>query len=269
MGKELATKEGFVALSHGEAELREVYSENLGNESISAFDLERVTVPSGGGTQWTIQDIEEGERSVKKIEGIIIYWRNVRVYYETKFSDGRDKPSCVSEDGVHGTGDPGGVCTECPYAQWESDEGGGQKCQQKKMLFVLPKDSMLPIVVSIPPTSIRAVKSYFLRLTAKMVPYWAVVTKLELSKTQNKRGTDYSVIVPSLSSRLSEEEAAKARAIQAALKPALQAVRAEANGNDAGEEFEHEHGHEEGDTRAREEEQFHESSTYGADRSPF
>ena len=268
MSKELATKGGFVALSHGEAELREVYSENLGNESISAFDLERVTVPSGGGTQWTIQDIEEGERSVKKIEGIIIYWRNVRVYYETKFSGGNERPDCVSDDGVRGVGDPGGVCTECPYAQWGSDESGGQKCQQKKMLFVLQRDSMLPLVISVPPTSIKAIKGYFLRLTAKMVPYWAVVTKLELAKTKNEAGISYSVVVPSLGSRLSEEEAAKARAIQAALRPALQAVRAESNGH-SGEEFEHNAEHETGEDEARADDRFHESASYGVDRSPF
>ena len=71
--KEVAKKETaispFVIFNTEIAAIREAMVTNVGDEGITAGDFERIKVPAGGGTAWTLQGLD-GEELVKELSGI-------------------------------------------------------------------------------------------------------------------------------------------------------------------------------------------------------
>lgn len=218
----------YAVLKHDPAEIREVIEANIGNEGVTDFDLQRVTVPAGGALHWSIERLD-GEDSVKTIVGVIIAARTVRAFWSRPLeeSGGGTPPDCTSSDGLVGEGTPGGDCRECPYAQWGSDPKGGrgQACKQMRPLFLLEPESLLPIVVVVPPTSLKALRSYMLTLASSALPYYKVVTELGLARERNADGIEYARIVPKLAERLTSEQAAQMKAYAAALQPAVDSYK--------------------------------------------
>src|SRR5690606_10620160 len=171
----------------------------------------------------------EGSENVKAIEGVVVLWKSPRAYWkeDLESTGGGTPPDCASDDGLFGIGDPGGECAKCPFARFGSDSksGRGQACKQFRLLFMVRPTDLLPLVVACPPTSIRPVKRYFLRLASQAVPFYGVITRLELTKTKNKDGISYSEVVPSVAKVLSKEERAKMKAYSEQLRPALERVQ--------------------------------------------
>lgn len=224
---QLVKAEEYAVTAMNPQELQAVIRENVGGGGITEFDLDRVHVPAGGATTWTIPSLE-GEEESKEITGVIVYWREPRAYWAQSFDEtgGGTPPDCYSPDGVHGYGSPGGLCAKCPFAQFGSAEKGrGQACKQMRLLFVLRKGSMLPLVVVAPPTSIKPLKTYFLRLAAQGRPYWSVVTRLTLQRTKNQDGIPYAQIVPQLAGVLDEQATAWMKQYSEALRPVLESVQ--------------------------------------------
>lgn len=120
-----------------------------------------------------------------------------------------------------GVGNPGGKCSKCPLAQFGS-AGRGQACAEKRILFLLLPDRVLPVAVQIPPTSVRAVKKYRLRMTTFGLPWWAVVTGMRLESKRNNDGQEYSVVALETLARLTPTEQAKIEEYQAGIVPALE-----------------------------------------------
>lgn len=193
-------------------EIAEALHENLGGRPIGPRDLEQITVPAGGGISWTVQTLD-GPDSIKAIEGVIVARRDQRTYWRDNFEGGGGTPpDCFSLDMEHGEGTPGGLCAECPFAKFGSARGGegsGQACAQKMLLLTITKDELLPKVIVVPPSSLKAMRQYFMRLTSNALPYHAVVTKFGLRQTKSGGGITYSEIVPELGGRLTAEERAK------------------------------------------------------------
>jgi hypothetical protein len=77
---------------------------------------------------------------------------------------------------------------------------------------MLRENDMLPIMISFPPTSIKPLANYFLRLTQAGLYYWDVVTTLSLEKTKSQGGIDYAIIKPAVLQRLTAEVAEKFKA---------------------------------------------------------
>ncbi len=192
-------------------ELREIMAENMG-EDVSPFDLEQVGIPTGGGLKFTIPTLT-GEDSVADVTGIITHWQNCRAYWPGAFA-GDTPPICASEDGVIGVGTPGGRCAECPFAQFGSDpdESGGQACKQMRRLYIARPDHMLPLVLTLPPTSIGPCRKYMMLLTSAKVPYWGVVTKITLTQAKNKGGISYAKTVFAAAAELPAAVAEQSRA---------------------------------------------------------
>lgn len=205
----------YTALAQPIGATIEALRANLGSGGITQFDLSRVKVPTGGGTTWEVPELE-GSTPSKAIEGIIVGWRDVRAYWEHSFS-GAQPPDCSSQDAVTGIGNPGGSCNVCPMAEFGSkvgDDGkprAGQACKLMRLLFILRKDDLLPLVLTAPPTSIPIIKRYFLQLASRGLPYWSVGTKFGLEKTRSGDGIEFSRIMPAIGARLTPEEDAKAR----------------------------------------------------------
>lgn len=215
--------------SAGSADITNVMRDNLGEGGVTAFDLDRVKVPSGGGVAWEIPSLT-GEAEVgRTFDGIIVHWREPRSYWAVSLdeSGGGSPPDCSSTDGKTGVGDPGGNCATCRLSQFGSGPkgGGGQACKQMRLMFVLREDALLPIALFAPPTSLGPLRKYFLRLASQGKRYSDVVTRFALSKATSATGIEYAVIDPSVSEVLSAGEIAAVRSYSAGMAAAFDAVQ--------------------------------------------
>jgi len=191
----------FAIMAHSVEDLGAMITANVGTGQLGPGDLDRIKVPAGGGTTWEVPSID-GDRSTRNLDGIIAAWREPRAYWEHSIDDtgGGEPPDCSSQDGITGIGTPGGSCADCPYAKFGSakDKKGnpadGQACKQMRMMAIILKDDLLPMLLVAPPTSLRNLRQYFLRLVSAAVPFYGVVTRFTLVKAKNKAGTEYSQI---------------------------------------------------------------------------
>lgn len=218
----LAKKEevGFLILENPGAAIEALRS-NLEGEALSPMDLDRVVIPAGGGTTWAVPTLD-GEDVTQTIVGVIVGVQNCRAYWAQDFGGAGTPPDCVSEDNAVGVGNPGGRCQVCPFAEFGSDSRGkGQACKQIKRLFLLRPESMLPLVVTLPPTSIRPATRYLLRLAGGGLKYQAVVTKITLEKDKNTDGIAYSKAVFALAGKLDPAQASAMEDYTRSLGPLL------------------------------------------------
>jgi len=219
----------FAILKAGIAGLNQSLAENIGAEGLSPFELDRVRIPAGGTKAWVIPGVDQDE-VVGSFTGVIIYHKLGRVYWEKGLDEGggNTPPDCSSDDSITGIGTPGGSCNKCPFAEFgSSKKGKGQACKQLKLLFVMRENGMLPICVSLPPTSLRKAKQYMLRLASRSLPYYAVLTKFDLEEASNGEGIKYSRAVLTTASMLEPAQVEQFKRISMELRPYLQAVRVE------------------------------------------
>lgn len=227
--KALVPMAEYTALTIRGDELRQVLADNLGPRGIRPLDLDRVRVPAGGGLTWLVPSLS-GDEEAKAIEGIVIYWKEPRAYWQTGLDQGGGgtPPDCSSDDGIIGVGTPGGYCASCPSAEWGSSPKGarGQACKQMRFIFLIRPDDMLPLLLVAPPTSIKAISKYFLRLVGKGYPHYGVVSRFTLERAQNATGIAYSRITASLMPNgiLDEPTRAAVKAYADAIIPALRFV---------------------------------------------
>ena len=69
---------------------------------------------------------------------------------------------------------------------------------------------MLPEVVSLPPTSLKAVRQFFLKLTTQGIQYHQLIIRIDLEKAQNAQGKPYGKAAMKFVRKLSPDEAARA-----------------------------------------------------------
>lgn len=217
----------FLALRMSRDEVSDLVKANLGGATVDASLLDRVKMPSGGTTVWEVPTMD-GEEHVKVLEGVIIRWGTVRVYWKDKYGEGEAgaPPNCTSQNGVVGVvgEEPGeslgGECAACPLNEFGSGHNGRSKaCTEMRQIFLLPEDSIIPIVINATPGSLRPLSQYFMRLLRAGVKSTAVVSKLALEKDTNKDGQGFSKILPSSGSRLDPEAAARIEALAYELEP--------------------------------------------------
>lgn len=213
----------FVALNMENAELQEILADNLGGEQINEFDLPIVKMPSGGGAFWEVPSLG-GVAAENHIEGVVVAFKRTRSYWKNSEPDG-SPPDCVSNDTITGVGDPGGECATCPFAQFGSDKDErGQACTEREVWFVLQKDAYLPIVVTLPPTSLAAARKYRVQLSTNGISISHVVTRLGLTTEANPTGQSYSKAVVSLGALLDPEDRVKSRAYAESMRETFNTV---------------------------------------------
>jgi hypothetical protein len=203
------------ALTVSEEEARavqEAYADNIASGSITEFDLPRVKAMNGEAL-WKIPTLE-GHETAPSIEGVVVFARDTRAYYPGKEIKNQP-PDCSSMDGVTGTprsGIPlGGECAKCPMSQWESaPDSGAQACKAAKQLFMVRGTSMFPEVVSLPPTSLKAIKQFFVRLTTQGIKYYHCIVRIDLVEAKNAAQQVYGKASMKFLRRLSPEETARA-----------------------------------------------------------
>jgi hypothetical protein len=219
----------WVALNRPIHEVEEILADNIGDESLSEFDLPRVKVPSGGGKIWEVPTLQ-GTKGVEVLEGIVVAFKLTRAYWDRDAASGTP-PQCRSNNAVIGIGDPGGECKTCPHAQYgtafndKGEPAPGQACNAREIWFLMRPDSFLPMALALPATSLKAAKSYRVgTLGAAGMRMSSVVTSIRLEQSKSGGGDTYSKIMPTVGEVLSADEAQRAAAYAAKFKPLFDAA---------------------------------------------
>lgn len=184
-------------------------SANLGDDGLRFSDLKRAKNPSGGSISFQITT-SSGDEEVKEIIGCIIQHNFTRSYFEDpdNVAEGA-QPDCFSQDAKWGTGKPGGDCDTCPFAQFESAlKGKGQACKKRHVLYVLQPGSLLPMIVTASPSSLKNVRNYLTALLSEGIFPHDIVTQFSLEKATNEKGTLFAKLVLTNQGKIEGEEAA-------------------------------------------------------------
>lgn len=193
---------------------------------LTAFDLERIVTPAGGGAFWEMQDGEGGKKAVKEIVGVLVAQRDSRTFWFNSIEDGGGgtPPDCFSDDGIRGTGaveqamvegqglvpinSGRRLCDQCDFSKFGSDEAGrGQACKQSKLLFFLVKDRLLPLLIAVPPTSLAAWRKFVLGQISLGKRPSQLEIGLSLEEDKNQKGIKFSRVKPRIIRTLGQEEA--------------------------------------------------------------
>ena len=192
---------------------------------IAQYQFTQIKTPAGGGTTWEYEG-PDGEESGKELDVIVAYVRTgQRRFYLHGLDDGEaSAPDCSSEDGVHGLGfhvEHGDddtpeqkSCAGCPKNQFGS-AGKGKACSESAQLFAFLPGDYLPVIVNVPPASLKGLMNFRLRQMQRGRDIMSVVTKLSLEKV--KASPDYSRLNFRVVRPLGEEEHAKVSRLTEAL----------------------------------------------------
>lgn len=189
---ELMVKENFELAINGE--VADIIAEEL--DGLGEIPFDRVKIPSGGGLAFEVPgDDPDSPDIAKELVGIVIDHHPVNAYWESKYDGQNTPPSCSSLDGKTGINAETGEihnCKVCPFNEFGSD-GEGKACKNMHRLYILPENSPLPYILTLPPTSIKAWKEYLgKRIVVKGLRPHHVITKVTLKKQENKGGISYS-----------------------------------------------------------------------------
>ena len=224
MSSEMILADGFQALTSNSRASRALAANFSTGEQMSFADLTKVGVPSGGITQWQIEDIT-GSQSVPAITGICCYYAPYGVLWPTDEPSEDGRPLLVTHDLVrafkvgdsYGDTDPE-VIESCkladgsydwralPYNQYGTAKGGhGKRCKELRLMALLRPEDTMPLLVRISPGSLRPVTQFFKKLP---VPFFEAIIELSLKKEKSKGGVTYAQVVPRLVGTLTEEQGA-------------------------------------------------------------
>ena len=179
---------GFLRLAH--FDMAGMMADELDGLDIS---FERIKIPSAGSMVFEVPGENPGEPdTVREFCGVILYHHPVYTYYRTPYTGGNNPPDCGSLDGITGRGDPGGYCRTCPYNQFGSGDNGGKACKNRRRLYILREEEIFPLLLSLPPSSLREFSKYVKRLLSRGWKSNSVVTRFSLQKATNAGGITYS-----------------------------------------------------------------------------
>lgn len=215
---------GYPALTYQPQELAEILRDTVGPDGLDTFDLPRITMPPGGMTRWEVP-APGGSEAREELTGIVMHYKLTRAYWPDADTVGQP-PTCSSHDSIVGIGDPGGECRTCPWSQFGSDGRRGQACKMSEVWFLFVEGALLPFVLALPPSSLRAAKAYRVgELAAFGKRPSDVLTAVTLEKKQTPEGQAFSVAKPRIAQLLDEQTAAGVRERAEVFRPLLDRVR--------------------------------------------
>jgi len=185
-------------------------------EGLGPIPFDVVKVPSGGGLAFEVPGDDPDSPDLEKVlRGVIVHHHPVNAYWKDAYTGGSAQPDCSSLNGRTGVDTETGEtnrCGTCPFNQYGSEaEGGrGKACKNGHRLYFLREGSMLPMIIMLPPTSIKPMKEYTARNVIKGRRLDTVITEISLVKDKNAGGIDYSKCSLKCAGLLSDEDMAKA-----------------------------------------------------------
>ena len=215
------TKPETFAIVPMSAELSQMLTEELDGMGQVPFDA--VKIPSGGGLAFELSgDDPDNPETVQTLTGVIVHHHPVNVYWERDFDGAGGLPDCSSPDGHHGFNAKTGEvldCASCPYNQFGSGRGNSKACKNTHRVYLLRENESLPILLTLPPTSLRAFKDYLAkRLIMKGKRSTDVITSIKLKKEKNADGITYSARTFSKAGDLTPDQIAAVKPVAAWVK---------------------------------------------------
>jgi hypothetical protein len=164
------------------------------------LDFTRVKIPSGGGLMFEIPGEDPDNPDVaKELAGVIVDHHPCNALWLEEFKGGNMPPDCSSLDGKIGIDKEGKqhVCATCKYNQWGTDPNGGNGkwCKNMRRLYMLQEEEIFPLLLTVPPTSLKNVADYVAkRVLTKKLRLCEVVTNVTLRKAASTDGITYSQV---------------------------------------------------------------------------
>ncbi len=209
----------FAIMTRDISTIKNVIDTNNEGKPMTRFDLGRVKVPAGGGLQWEVPSLM-GPQYSATIDAVIVGQQVSRAYYRMNLNDKGARsgapPDCGSNDGETGIGyrtaedaskgEREHECAICPMAQFGESKPA---CKLFRNLYLLREKDLLPLMLQVPPTSLKAVKDFMLNLTRNVMPYHGVVTRLGLEKATNVDNITYGKLTLTVVGELTPEQSAR------------------------------------------------------------
>lgn len=195
------------------------------NDMIEREMMPQTEFPTGGTPYWNFKD---GSQPVPELSGVMVHQHDRRTFFEPGTDTGSDRPLCISVDGVKGfprspeIAERYGItmdCTTCAMAQFgtavdrkSGELTGGQACTLRKDVYLATEQHFIPLLVSFPSTSWRALKKFLVMQGALGRHFWSFRASFTLETGKNKGGDEYAIGKPAFVEMLSGPmlEAAKA-----------------------------------------------------------
>ena len=161
----------------------------------------RAKIPSGSGKAFDIiTGDDDYDTSVPSFKGVVANFHNCNAMFS---EDGNmnEPPICASSDGIYGIDSSSGEiqnCADCPHNQWGSSPKGGRgkACKNMRRLYILIEGSDMPVIMTLPPTSITGWEKYKSAvLGVRRLSPQEVVTEFTLGSQVNGGGIKYSVVL--------------------------------------------------------------------------
>jgi len=184
-------------------EVADLFNPDL-DESIEFGNIPIITMPAGGGLSFELPALFGGGiEAVPELTGVVLGTRSQRSMWLTDVGEGESNapPDCASDDGKIGLpreqvaeGSYGGACKSCPLNVFGSGGDNRKQCTEYKMILMMRDKLIMPTLVRLPPSSLRAWTNYFVLIRSSARRLEDVYTTLSLKK-ESKNGQTYSVVV--------------------------------------------------------------------------
>jgi hypothetical protein len=194
-------------------------------QSMGRFDLPKIKMPSAGLLQFILPD----GSTAKTIRGIIVAFKDTRIYYSNPDTQGTP-PDCTSEDCVAGFGkirvdqqEKGTFeCARCPHNQWGSHPKGtgGKACSERRLLAFQMEEGLVPVLVNLPVTSVKPIVETMRAIVNQhKAPINNFILTLGLTEKMNSKGIKYAIV---------QVEPGSITPISAEMKPVMKGLRSAA-----------------------------------------
>lgn len=186
------------ALAPISSEVTDLIKEEL--DGLGQIPFDTVKIPSGGGLAFELSgDDPDTPETVQSLTGVILHHHAVNSYWPGEFDGSNNVPDCSSADGKQGLDIKTGEvrdCSTCPFNQFGSSKGNGKACKNGHRIYLLRSGEVLPVLISLPPTSLRTFKDYVAkRLVVKGKLTSSVLTTIKLKREKSADGITYSSCV--------------------------------------------------------------------------
>lgn len=142
----------------------------------------------------------DGDEEVAQSVGVVILRANMnaKTFYAKRYAEGDSegaRPDCYSFDGVVPSANSphpqANKCAICPHNQWGSRAGDGDKEESKgkacndnaRLAIATPDNLSSPMLLRVPPASLKPLRESVKELNARKVPYNVVVTRVSFDPT--------------------------------------------------------------------------------------
>lgn len=158
-------------------------------DGLGPIPFDTVKVPSGGGIAFEVpSDDPESPDSEKSLVGVIVYHHCTNAYWANSFDGKNEQPDCASMDGKNGIDRDSGElrqCESCPQPVWQRPGRQRQSLQEYAPHLPLREGEVLPLLLPLPPTSLKAFKDYLAkRIVLKGKRAWQVLTQITLKRNR-------------------------------------------------------------------------------------